>query len=65
MAFRLSKENLILQLMVNEGQIFTNRKYRELLKVTNKTAATDLNTLVKKDMARVTGKGRSTVYFAN
>jgi len=54
-----------LQLMVNEGQIFTNRKYRELLKVTNKTAATDLNTLVKKDMARVKGKGRSTVYFAN
>ena len=53
-----------LRLMVNEGQIFTNRKVRQLFKVTNKTASTDLNTLVKKGMAQVRGKGRSVEYLA-
>ena len=37
-----------LRLMINEKQIFTNRRYRNVFKVTNKTAATDLNFLVKK-----------------
>jgi len=54
-----------LRVMVNESQTFTNRKYRDVFKVTNKTAANDLNTLVKKGMAQVKGKGRSTVYLAN
>jgi len=53
-----------LRLMVNEGQKFTNRKFRQLFKVTNKTAATDLNTLVKIGMAQLSGKGRNVGYSA-
>lgn len=51
-----------LRLMINEGKTLTNRMYREIFKVTNKTAATDLNNLVKKEMARVKGEGRSVEY---
>jgi len=54
----------VLRLMLNEGQTFTNRKYREMFKVTNKTAANDLNNLVKKEMAQVKGRGRSIQYLA-
>ena len=53
-----------LRLMVNEGEIFTNRKYRHLFKITNKTAATDLNVLVQKGMVEISGKGRSREYLA-
>ena len=53
-----------LRLMINEKQIFTNRRYRNVFKVTNKTAATDLNFLVKKGMAQVKGRGRSVEYLA-
>ena len=53
-----------LRLMVNESQTFTNRRYRDLFKVTNKTAATDLNILVKNGMTQVKGKGRNTKYTA-
>lgn len=53
-----------LRLMINEGQKFTNRKFRQLFKVTNKTAATDLNTLVKVGMAQLSGSGRSVEYSA-
>ena len=52
-----------LRLMVNEGQSFTNRKYRDMFKVTNKTAATDLKILVKKEMAQVKGRGRNVEYL--
>ena len=31
-----------LKLMVNEGEVMTNREYRRAFKVTNKTAATDI-----------------------
>jgi len=53
-----------LRMMVNERKIMTNREYRKLFSVTNKTAATDLNDLVKLDMVRYEGKGRSIRYFA-
>jgi len=53
-----------LKLMVNEDQTFTNRKYRDIFRVTNKTAATDLNGLVKKEMAQSKGRGRSVEYLA-
>jgi predicted HTH transcriptional regulator len=53
-----------LRLMVNEGKIFTNREYRQLFKVTNKTASTDLNILVKKEMAQMRGEGRNREYLA-
>ena len=53
-----------LRLMVNEGQTLTNRKYRNMFKVTNKTAASDLKTLVKKRMVQVRGRGRSVEYLA-
>ena len=52
-----------LRLMVNEGQSFTNRKYRDMFKVTNKTAATDLKILVKKEMAQVKGRGGNVEYL--
>ncbi|MBI4650451.1 hypothetical protein HY745_04025 [Candidatus Desantisbacteria bacterium] len=53
-----------LRLMVNEGKRITNKIYRNIFKVTNKTAATDLNHLVQKDMALIQGKGRNVVYLA-
>ncbi|MDP3042373.1 MAG: ATP-binding protein [Candidatus Omnitrophota bacterium] len=53
-----------LRLMVNEGQRFSNRKYRNIFKVANKTAATDLNNLVQKEMAQTKGTGRSVEYLA-
>lgn len=53
-----------LRMMVNESTIFTNRKYRQLFKVGNKTASADLNNLVKKEMIQIRGKGRSIQYFA-
>jgi predicted HTH transcriptional regulator len=53
-----------LRLMLNEGQTFSNREYRDMFKVTNKTAATDLNILVKNGMAQVKGRGRSVVYLS-
>lgn len=53
-----------LRLMVNERQKFTNRRFRQFFKVTNKTAATDLNALVKIGMAQTRGKGRNVEYLA-
>lgn len=53
-----------LKLMINQREYFTNKKYRELFNVTNKTAATDLNFLVKKGFIKVQGKGPSTGYLA-
>lgn len=51
-----------LRLMVNEGEVFTNKKYREKFNVSNKTAATDLNQLVKSRQITSQGKGRSIKY---
>ena len=53
-----------LRMMVNENKTFTNRKFRQMFKVTNKTASTDLNTLVKIGMVQVKGKGRNVEYLA-
>ena len=53
-----------LKLMVNEGEEFTNRKYREKFAVSNKTASTDLSQLVKDGQIRTRGRGRSLVYLA-
>jgi predicted HTH transcriptional regulator len=53
-----------LRLMVNEGKFFTNRKYRGVFKVTNKTAATDLKFLVEKGLAQIKGSGRNVEYHA-
>ena len=52
-----------LRLMVNEGKVFTNREYRQLFKVMNKTASTDLNTLVKKEIVIIRGRGRNVEYL--
>jgi len=53
-----------LRMMVNEGKVMTNREYRKLFSVTNKTASTDLNGLVKFEMAKCEGSGRNVRYFA-
>ena len=53
----------VLKLMVNEDRIFTNREYRQLFNVTNKTASTDLNGLVERRMVQTRGKGRSVEYL--
>jgi predicted HTH transcriptional regulator len=54
-----------LKLMVNERNEMTNRIYRERFSVTNKTAATDLDALVKKGLIKQIGRGRSTRYKAS
>ena len=53
----------VLTIMINEGAVISNREYRNLFKVSNKTAATDLSTLVKKGMATSRGRGRNVSYF--
>ena len=53
-----------LRLMLNQGSTFTNRKFREIFKVTNKTAAVDLNTIIKTGMAQMRGRGRNVEYVA-
>jgi len=45
--------------MVNEGKVFTNKKYQETLKVSRNTASRDLNGLVEKEQISVKGKARS------
>jgi len=50
--------------MVNEGKIFTNREFRKMFKVTNKTASTDLNVLIKFGMIQARGRGRNVEYLA-
>lgn len=52
----------VLRLMVNEGQVVTNRWYRERFGVTKKTAADDLGGLVERRQAIRVGQGRSTRY---
>jgi ATP-dependent DNA helicase RecG len=54
----------VLRLMVNEGQVVTNRWYRERFGVTKKTAADDLGGLVERRQAIRVGQGRSTRYRA-
>jgi len=54
-----------LALMVNEGQVLTNRDYRELFDVGNQTAARELMGLVEKGQARRVGAGRATQYEAS
>ncbi|MCK4428980.1 MAG: hypothetical protein KAU95_01285, partial [Candidatus Aenigmarchaeota archaeon] len=53
----------VLGLMINKGEVFTNKKYREKFNVSNKTAATDLNQLVKLGQIVSRGKGRNVNYF--
>lgn len=51
-----------LELMVNEGKIFTNKKYQETFNVPRRTAARELMGLVKIKQARKIGSGRGTKY---
>ena len=53
-----------LKSMINAGRSLTNREYRNLFKVTNKTAATDLQSLIRCGMAEAVGKGRNVRYQA-
>ncbi len=48
--------------MKEKGRI-TNREYRELFKVSNKTAYIDFKSLVKKDILIPQGKGKSAFYI--
>jgi len=57
------RQIVALRLMVNEGETFTNKKYREKFSVGNKTAATDLNQLVKLGQITCGGKGRNVKYY--
>lgn len=52
-----------LSLMVNKGEVITNRKYRELFKVSKKTAASDLKKLVEEGQIVQKGKGRNVRYY--
>ncbi len=52
-----------LRLMVNEGETFTNKKYRDKFNVGNKTASTDLNRLVELGQIASEGRGRNVRYF--
>lgn len=51
-----------LRLMMNEREVFTNKKYREKFKVSNKTASTDLKQLVELRQITSQGKGRNIKY---
>jgi ATP-dependent DNA helicase RecG len=53
-----------LKLIINAGRSLTNREYRSVFKVTNKTAATDLQDLIRCGMAEAVGNGRNVKYQA-
>ncbi|MEA3515282.1 MAG: hypothetical protein U9R34_07415 [Nanoarchaeota archaeon] len=48
--------------MVNEGTIFTNKRYRRHFKIGNATAKRDLMKLVKLDLIKQIGVGRAVKY---
>jgi len=52
-----------LSMMVNEGVVFTNKKYQDALNVSQSTAARDLRLLVQLNQIKVSGGGRSTKYL--
>lgn len=52
-----------LSLMVNKGEVITNKKYRKLFKISQKTAASDLKKLVEKNQIVMKGKGRNVRYY--
>lgn len=52
-----------LRLMVNEKKQMTNQEYREIFKITDRTALRDLNGLLEKDMINKSGFKKDAVYF--
>ncbi len=54
----------VLRLMVNEKKIINNREYREIFKVTDRTALRDLNLLLSKGMIKKKGFKKDAFYFA-
>lgn len=57
-----SRQIEALRLMVNEGSIFTNKRYRERFKIGNATAKRDLAKLVKLGLVEQIGVGRAVRY---
>jgi len=53
-----------LRLMVNEKKQITNKDYREIFKVTDRTALRDMNSLVEKGMILKKGFKKDAFYFA-
>jgi len=53
-----------LRLMVNQGKEMTNKIYREMFNVSQRTALYDMNHLIKKELVRPVGRGRSRSYKA-
>ncbi len=54
-----------LRVMVNDGKELTNRRYRELFGAPRRTAARDLEKLVKTGWVRQKGTGKGTRYVAD
>lgn len=54
----------VLRLMVNEKKQITNKDYREMFKVTDRTALRDINSLLKKGMILKKGFKKNAFYFA-
>lgn len=53
-----------LELMVNDGKVFTNKIYQETFNVSRNTASRDLNGLIEKRQVTVKGKARARTYRA-
>ena len=53
-----------LRLMVNERKQITNKEYREMFKITDRTALRDMNSLIEKGMIRKKGFKKDALYFA-
>lgn len=53
-----------LEIMVNEGKVFTNSLYQETFEVSRNTSSRDLMGLIEKNQAQIIGKGRYTQYKA-
>lgn len=52
-----------LRLMVNERKQITNKEYREMFKVTDRTALRDMNGLIEKGMIQKKGFKKDALYF--
>ena len=53
-----------LRLMVNEGKIMTNRQYRKIFKITDRTTLRDLDFLLKKGLVKKEGFKKDAIYKA-
>ncbi len=60
-----NRQIIALEMMVNEGTVFTNKLYQEIFKVSDRTASRDLKELLDKNQVYSIGKRKNRKYKAS